>query len=191
MKKFSNKHITITWKFDFDEVVTANFSNQQWADLSKYVVEQVILPKIERGVSPVNGERMFQKYKDPKSYPGNRKQNNKPNLALTGTMLSYYDAMPGESQMEIYLGMPDSTPKEEMVKAKANNSGTQSAVVNAITSRSKNRKLNTKIKAASKGIPARPFIPKKGQTYTRDIILAIRKYFAYCLDQAIKKGNKE
>lgn len=191
MKKYSSKGIEITWKFDFDEVVKSNFSNQQWADLSKYAVEQIILPKIERGVSPVNGERMFQKYKDPSKYPGNQKQNNKPNLALTGKMLSYYDAMPGDDKMELYIGMPDTTPKEEMIKAKANNEGTQSAAVNAITKNSKNRKLNTKIKAASKGIPARPFIPKKGQTYTRDIIIAIRKYFAYCLDQAIKKGNKQ
>ena len=193
VKRFRDKLISVEWKYNFNDEVKQNFSNKEWAEKVQHVVSQVILPKIDKGVSPVHGERTFQKYKNPKQYPGDRKQNNKPNLTLTGEMLSHYTAEPTNKLMEIKVGMPDNLPKKEVVKVKANNEGTQSRVVNAVTRRTENRKLKARIKQASKGIPARPFIPleSKKQTFTKDIILAIRNYFAYALEKAIKKGEKK
>ncbi len=190
-KKYNGKNISVEWKFDLNEVLRNNFSNKEWADQSQYVVDQMILTKIDRGISPVNGVRTFQKYKNPERYPGNKKQNNKPNLALTGSMLSHYDARPGNEQMTITLGIHKDAPKEELIKAVANNEGTQSSLTGALAKSSKDKKLIKKVKQASKGIPARPFIPLKAQSFTRDITLAVRKYFAYCLDKAIKKGIKK
>ena len=188
MKKYTDKNISVTWAFDLSKTLRDNFSNKQWASLTQYVVDQMILTKIDKGLSPVNGERMFQKYKNPKQYPGALKQNNKPNLALTGNMLSYYNAREGKEPMEVIVGIPKDAPQKEITKAIANNQGTQSLLANKVTSNTKNRKLKSQVKASTKGIPARPFIPLKGQSFTRDIILEVRKYFAYCLDIAIKKG---
>lgn len=190
-KKYSDKNISVEWKFDLNSVLRNNFSNNEWAKQSQYVVDQMILTKIDRGISPVNGVRTYQKYKNPERYPGDKKQNNKPNLTLTGSMLSHYEARAGDEQMSIRVGIPKSAPKEELIKAKANNEGTQSALTGALAKNSKDKKLIKKVKQASKGIPARPFIPLKTESFTRDITLAIRKYFAYCLDIAIKKGLKK
>lgn len=190
MKKYSDKNVSVTWAFDLKKTLTDNFSNEQWADLSNKVVEDIIKPKIDKGLSPVQGERMFQKYKNPKQYPADQKQNNKPNLKLTGQMLYHYNARAGTNPMEIHIGIPKDSGEEVLTKAVANNQGTQSGLVNKISKQTKDRKLKAKVKAASKGIPARPFIPLKGQSFTRDIILEVRKHLATILDKAIKKGLK-
>lgn len=188
-KKYTSKNIDVTWAFDLKKKLRDNFSNKEWANLTNYVVDQMILKKIDKGLSPVNGERMFQKYKNPKIYPGDQKQNNKPNLTLTGKMLSYYESRPTNNEMQITIGIHKDAPKEQLTKAVANNQGTQGSLVNQISKQTKDKKLKSKVKAAAKGIPARPFIPLKGQTFTRDIVLEVRKLFAYCLDKAIKKGK--
>lgn len=192
-KKFTHKNVSVEWKFDLKKTLRDNFSNRQWADLSESVVNNLILRKIEKGLSPVNGVRMFQKYKNPKKYPADLKQNNKPNLTLTGSMLLYYSTKPSNNEMEITIGMQDA-PEEEIVKAIANNRGTQSGkdkVASSVKKSSRDRKLQQAAAAIAKGIPARPFIPLKNQTYTRDIILEIRKLFAYCLNQAINRGRNK
>jgi hypothetical protein len=190
VKKYSGKNISVEWKFDLKQTLRDNFSNKKWADLSRYVIDQMILTKIDKGLSPVQGERTFQKYKNPKKYPGHLKQNNKPNLKLTGQMLSHYDVKDSKNPMEISFGIHNTAPEKEQIKAKANNEGTQGTLVDEL-SKSKNRKLNAQVKAATKGIPSRPFVPRKGQSFTRDIILEVRKHFATILDIAIKKGMKK
>lgn len=190
-KKFTTKHVSVEWKFDLSKVLRDNFSNRQWSDLSESVVNNLILRKIDKGLSPVNGVRAFQKYKDPKKYPGDKKASNKPNLTLTGTMLSYYESRPGKEPMSLTIGIHDDAPEIERFKADVHNNGTQGKNFNRIPKDSKSRKDQSKEKATAKGIPARPFVPKKDQTYTRDIILEIRKLFAYCLKQAINRGKNK
>jgi hypothetical protein len=87
-----------------------------------------------------------------------------PNLTVTGTMLSHYDARPGENTFEITLGIHKDAPELERLKAKANNEGTDK-------------------------IPARRFVPLAGESYTRKITLEIKKLFAYCLEQAINRSK--
>ena len=193
-KKFKSKNVEVEWAFDLNKTLRDNFSNKEWSDLSESIVNGVILRKIDKGLSPVNGVRMYAKYKDPKKYPGDRKPSNKPNLTLTGEMLSYYKSNPGSEPMSISLGLHSGTPDDVMTRAKANNQGTQKIKSETpsqenISKRSKKNSIRKQQKEL-KGIPARPFIPVKGQTYTRDIILEIRKLFAYCLNQAIKRGRK-
>lgn len=190
-KKYVGKNVSVEWKFDLSKTLRENFSNRQWAKLSEEVVKNMILEKIDKGLSPVNGERMFQKYKDPKRYPGNKKSSNKPNLRLSGDMLGTYTTKAGNENMSISFGIFDS---EQKIKAKANNEGTQgakSALSNKIARNSRDRKLQRVAKSIAKGIPSRPFIPLKGQNFTRDIVLEIRKLFAYCLNQAINRGKNK
>lgn len=42
---------------------------------------------IQRGISPINGAGRFERYKDPKKYPGKRKPQRPVNLTLTGRFL--------------------------------------------------------------------------------------------------------
>lgn len=190
-KKFTSKNVSVEWKYDLKKDLQENFSNRQWAHLSQYVIDQNILRKIDNGISPVQGERNFAKYKDKEKYPADKKPSNKPNLTLTGNMLSHYEARETNETMTITVGIHKDAPKEDLVKAIANNEGTQGKAAYNIARNTKNRKLKRDIQQASKGIPARPFIPIKDQSFTKDIILEIRKAFAYCLQQALnKRGNK-
>lgn len=201
MKTFKGKNISIEWRFNFDQKVKNNFSNRQFATLLEDIINRNVLRKIDKGLSPVDGVRMFKKYKDPKSYPGDLKQSNKPNLTLTGNMLSNYVAKQGEEQMTATMGIHSDAPEIEKVKAVAHNYGTQGNTTNAalkkknIFKNTKNKSLRRAAKKAvadaQKGIPARPFVPKKGEIFTRDIMLEIRKAFAYCLNQAINRGKNK
>jgi len=194
-KKFTFKNISVEWKYDFDKKIRENFSNRQFSDQLNKIIETNIKTKIDKGVSPVHGVRNFEKYKDPKKYPGDQKQSNKPNLKLTGEMLYNYVAHEGDEIMTATVGIhrKDASP-EVMVRAKANNEGTQSGkskAVKEIAKNTKDKKLKSSLKSLVKGIPARPFVPQNNQTFTRDIILEIRKAFAYCLNQAINRGKNK
>ena len=171
MKKFTSKNLDVTWAYDLKQALKDNFSNRQWAKLSEYVVDQEILKAIDKGNSPVEKARRLQKYSERyvKAIKGTLgKLNNKTvrpvNLTMTGSMLSHYDARPGQGEFEITLGIHGDAPSLDLIKAKAHNEGTDK-------------------------IPRRPIVPLAGESYTRKITLEIRKLFAYCLDQAIKRSK--
>lgn len=197
----ASSKITVKWNFKFKEKIKDNFSNRQFADMVNSIINNNVLRKIDNGLSPVDKVRMLAKYKDPKNYPGDLKQSNKPNLTLTGNMLSNYEARPTEEDMTISVGIHDDAPEIERIKANAHNYGTQGNLKAAkqakknVFARTKNRQLRRMarktVEKSAKGIPARPFIPTKGRTFTRDIILEIRKAFAYCLKQAIQRGKNK
>lgn len=193
MKK-TFKNVTVEWNFDFDKKIRDNFSNRQFAEHLNYTIDRLIKPKIEKGLSPVKGERAFQKYKNPKQYPAGQKPSNKPNLKLTGEMLYNYIAKEGKDVMSATVGIHSDAGDEVVTRAKANNFGTQSgkqALAGSIASSTKDKKLKHAAKSIAKGIPARPFIPQDNQSFTADIILEIRKVFAYCLNQAINRGKNK
>ena len=194
-KTFKTKNIEVTWNYDFKKEVQDNFSNRQLTDLINRIVIENVKPKIDKGISPVHGVRNFEKYKDPKKYPGDIKPSNKPNLKLTGEMLYNYVAHEGKEIMSATVGIhkQDASP-EVMIRAKANNFGTQSSkskAAKAVAKNTKDKQLKTAAKSLIKGIPARPFVPQKGESFTRDIILEIRKAFAYCLNQALNRGRNK
>jgi hypothetical protein len=169
MKKFTSKTLDVTWAYDLKKTLQENFSNRQWAKLSQYVVDQQILKDLSKGNSPVNKARRLAKYSEryTKAIKGELgKKNNKTvrpvNLTLTGSMLSNYDARPGEDTFEITLGIHGDAPELDKTKAGVHNVG-------------------------NKKTPRRPFVPLAGESFTRKITLEIRKLFAYCLDQAINR----
>ena len=214
MKKFAVKNISIEWRFKLKDQIRENFSNRQWADLTQKIVDTSIKRLIDKGLSPVAGQRMFQKYKNPEKYPGDLKSQNKPNLRLSGSMLSNYQAKATSEQMAITLGIHQDVNEEDRIKAKANNEGTETRLSKLAREDLKNRKKNPidysqmtaeqrkkekrlqrGLKQASKnllkGIVARRFVPLSGETYTRQILLEIRKAFAYCLKQALQRGRNK
>jgi hypothetical protein len=203
MKKNIGKNISIEWKFKLKDQIKNNFSNRQWADLTQQIINNKILRLIDKGLSPVEGQRMFQKYKNPEKYPGDLKSQNKPNLALTGSMLSNYDARPTGQEMTISLGIHRDTNELDRIKAKANNEGTETSsskaarqylklLKNKSSGDNKLRKaVKENLRSQFKGIVARRFVPIAGETYTRQILLEIRKAFAYCLKQALQRGRNK
>lgn len=156
-----NKSLVV-WNFDFKKILKQEFSSRQWANKVQEVVDQDIKGSISKGVSPVIKKRLFQKYKNPKKYPAHLKPSNKPNLYLTGEMLSFYKAKPVENEQAITVGIHSSDASEKvMIKAKANNEGTDT-------------------------IPERRFVPIKGETYNQTIMLKIRNKLAEVLGFALK-----
>lgn len=169
MKKYQSKALDVEWAYDLKQILKQNFSNRQWAQLSEHVVNQEILRIVDKGLSPVAKQRKYQKYSE--RYRSEIKSGKYPaknvspvNLALTGSMLSHYEARPGENQFEMTVGIHKDAPEDDKVKAKKHNEGT-------------------------KNIPRRAFVPLAGESYTRKITLEIRKLFAYCLDQALNRRN--
>jgi len=221
MKKFTSKTLDVTWAYDLKKTLQDNFSNRQWAKLSQYVVDQQILKNLDKGNSPVEGARRLTEYSESykKAIKGGLGQETgksiRPvNLTLTGSMLSHYDARPGQDTFEITLGIHDDAPALDKIKAEVHNTGTESSDssmartnLKAVQERNKKakkiiRNLTGKRKKAGqallkererlageaiKGTPRRPFVPLAGESYTRKITLEIRKLFAYCLDQAINR----
>lgn len=203
MKKFQSKNITIEWRFKLKDKIRENFSNRQWADLTQKIVDTSIKRLIDKGLSPVQSQRMYQKYKNPEKYPGDLKSPNKPNLRLSGSMLSNYQAKATGEQMAISLGIHQDVNEEDRIKAKANNEGTETSASKAARQYLKllkkkssgDNKLRKAVKkslrAEFKGIVARRFVPLAGETFTRQILLEIRKAFAYCLKQALQRGRNK
>lgn len=218
-KGFKSSSLEVLWAYDLQENLKRNFSNRQWADLSRYVIDQQVLRLLDRGISPIAGGRKLWKYSesykaairgqikfftnkktngvfyikpegqlktDPETgavyTPLNRKgqvqresfeaglgfnKNVSPvNLTLSGSMLSHYDTRAGTDIFSITVGIHKDAPEFDKLKAKVHNEGTDK-------------------------IPARRFVPLKGENFTAKITLEIRKLFAYCLDQALKRGRNK
>lgn len=214
-KKLSTKGIDVTWKFDLKEQIRNNFSNADWAHETQKVIDNTILKYLNSGISPVHGFKNFEKYKDPKKYPGDIKPSNKPNLKLSGAMHYAYRSKSGIDPMTIVLGIHKSESKSLVTIADANNQGTETILSKVARRKLKElksfdryegidtgdkkqrRKRNKEYKSIKnnlesniKGIPARRFVPLKGESYKNSIVLEIRKLFAMMLDKAINKKGK-
>jgi hypothetical protein len=134
------------------------------------IVDETIVPTIRRGLSPVRGARNLAKYKNPAKYPGDRKPKGKPNLTLTGKMLEWYRATrdgAAKGKARFLLGISGRAPADVLVRAKANNEGTDA------------------------GVPSRPFIPNfdRGEEYSVTITSAFKRAFADAVKRALGKYN--
>jgi len=124
------------------------------------VVKNTILPLIASGTSPVDGTtgRRFRGYKDPKKYPGKRKERRPVSLYLSGEMLSLYVAEK-ISGVRLRLGISARASREVKLRAEANNVGT--------------------IREDGKeGIPARRFVPLIGETFRISVMRKIKSLYA-------------
>lgn len=185
-KTTSGKWGSVTFNFDWQTHVNEKIDPNQMQREMQYVIDQKILRLIDSGLSPVNGERAFAKYKHPKQYPGSKKPSNKANLTLTGETLSYYEARKTDEPTSVTMGIHKDAPEFVRLKANVNNFGNSGG--EGLSARS--RKATA---SARKGIPARPFVPdgKKGQSFTREIVLAIRQAFANVMIVALRKVNSK
>lgn len=165
-KSFVSKNISVEWTWNLKEKVAKEFSNRQLQEVVQSTIIPMIKDRISKGLSPVEGKRMFDKYKDPKKYPAKMKQSNKPNLYLSGDMLAEYKTKAHNEPMVISVGIHNDVDKEIKIRAKANNDGTEH-------------------------IPARRFVPWAGENFIRKITLETKKIFAQALDQALKRGRNK
>lgn len=138
-------------------VVDAKFINA----VQDEVIDGEIKRLIRAGVSPVDGltnSRRFTGYKTPEKYPGDRKAKRPVSLYLSGLMLSFYKAT-RVSGSRFLMGIAPNAPQEVKVRAVANNIGT-------VTEK------------GQVGIPARPFIPVRGETYRVSVLRKIKNLYA-------------
>ncbi len=194
--KFKSKNLSFEWTYDLSKQIKKNFDHTALKNGIKKVIDEDIKGAIDRGLSPVDGVRAFQKYKNPKVYPADQKQSNKPNLNLTGSMLSKYDVK-NKDHLSVTIGIHKDNDKKTLDKALANNEGTQGIrgkkLLTAKASAQRGelgtirRKAASKLIQSTKGIPARPFVPLKGQQYTKTITAKIKKAFAEVIKKAIGK----
>lgn len=164
-KSFQTKNLSFEWSFDLKKKIAENFSNRQLALKVNEVIVPMIKDSIARGLSPVAGKRMLDKYKDPKKYPAKLKQSNKPNLYLSGDMLAEYKAKDGKENLSVTIGIHEDVSPEIKIRAIANNNGTEY-------------------------IKARRFVPWGGESFTRKITLETKNIFAQALSKYLKDKEK-
>lgn len=125
---------------------------------------------ITTGNSPILGFGRYQGYakqrnQDPTAYPANRKPARPVNLTLSGEMLSYYKSV-GVSlanSLAIKIGLVDA-PQKVRDRAKGNNLG-----------------------VPERNIPARRFIPQKGEKFNVTIEKQINTVLQERIARAVKK----
>lgn len=133
-----------------------------------YDVQREAVGEIKRliasGVSPVQGfdnKKRFDQYKDKDVYPAKRKPNRPVNLSLTGIMLSWYRAVKVNG-VRISLGIPAAAPQDVKDRAEGNNVG-------------------------ANGIPARRFVPLKGETYAISVLRKLKSLYAQRIKTLISR----
>lgn len=133
-------------------------------DVQREVVDGQIKRLIASGTSPVQGydnKKRYDAYKDKDNYPGKKKPNRPVNLSLTGIMLSWYRTIK-VSGIRISLGIPSSAPQDVKDRAEGNNVG-------------------------ANGIPARRFVPLKGETYAISVLRKLKSLYAQRIKTLISK----
>lgn len=164
----SKKGVTFELKLSPKSIIDQHADKNMLQRLIQYEIDQKVLPTIDKGISPVKSKRSFAKYKDKNKYPAKKKQSNKPNLTLTGEMLSWYEAKIDREEFAITVGIHKDAPKEVMTKAVANQFGTTNS-------------------SGDVAIAARPFVPRRNETFNANITVAIRKAFATVIQKAFNK----
>lgn len=167
MKVVNTKNVQIIMTENYKKLFKKNYrTNTKIAsEVRQQVLNELILPTIEKGLSPVKGERMFQKYKDKNKYPRDLKPSNKPNLKLTGQMLKDYKVYPLDNEFGISMGIHKTASARSLLLAGVHNEG------------------------KNKHIPIRRFIPTKGDVYISRIDRAIRNIFAKIISMVIKSNQ--
>ena len=170
---FKSQQLTITLTERFKDIVKSA-SARELENEMRAIVHTEILPLIDKGLSPVKGFRNFQKYKNPKKYPGDSKPSNKPNLRSAGKfegqdhMLSHYKAKTSSvGGLSTTVGIHRDAPERAKMLAGVHNAGT------------------------NPNVPVRRFVPmqSEAETFTAKINSAVRKAFRYVIGRALKQGK--
>jgi predicted AlkP superfamily phosphohydrolase/phosphomutase len=118
--------------------------------IAELIISQV-KEHIARGVSPVRGQRRFERYKNPDKYPGDRKTKRPVNLEMTGEMLNALDWQDSEGTT-VTIGFFD---PEQSEKAKYHNDGTANMAKRQILPTKKNEEFNVSITRLIRDLYAR------------------------------------
>lgn len=161
----SKKSITFTFHPNGLKEISGLVDRSGMATEFQKVIDTEIKPSIAKGISPVRGKRNLAKYKNPAKYPGDVKQSNKPNLNLSGEMLSEYVARPADG-IAVTIGIHKDAPEDIRIRANANQFGTTSG--------------------GEVAIAARPFMISEGEEFNSQISVAIRKAFVSVITKALK-----
>lgn len=167
-KKIETKDTIIEYNITLDDVLKGT-SKRELVNRLNAVIKDSVLPTLEKGLSPVAGQRVLKRYSEGyknaiKSgrYSQYSKNPTPATLKLSGEMLSYYEARAKEEPNAATMGIhPDGTPEDVYKIARYHQNGTDN-------------------------MPARPFIPKEGkERFTAKIEQGIRAAFSYVLSRAL------
>lgn len=118
---------------------------------------------ISQGLSPVRGYGRFEKYKNPKKYPGELKNQRPVNLELTGEMMDAYDYREGKKDV-VNVGVYGSSFARE--KARYHQEGTDK-------------------------MAQRKLIPGDGEEWSVSIMRKLREVYSTRLKFLIRQSNKK
>lgn len=155
--------VKVTTKFKITELVDGFMDNTTSNILGKTIVEEA-LDNIAQGISPVRGYGRFERYKDRKKYPGDRKPARPVNLWLSGAMLRAYWYRLGRQKNSIEVGIVRGSLSEKN-KASYHNEGTEHMAQRKIT-------------------------PGEGEEWSVTIMRAIRDVYSNRLANLIRQSNK-
>lgn len=168
------------------------------------VVEGQIKRLIRSGQSPVEGFGRFVQYKDKDSYPAGQKPATPANLTLSGGMLRLY-AVARKSARSILVGISKDADKKVKDRAKGNNEGTgalagkklnkaarnrirEANLPLAVAARGRKKRSLQDVARSNSGVPARRFIPLKGENFTISVIRSLKNLYAKQIKSLLSKG---
>jgi hypothetical protein len=159
--------VKVTSRFQILEFLDGFIDNATASALGKTVVKEA-KENISEGLSPVRGYGRFERYKDRKKYPGNRKAPRPVNLyGADGSphMLDGYDFKIGQKKDTIEIGMvKGSADKKEI--AQYHQDGTPN-------------------------MAQRKLVPGDGEEWSVSIMRKISDLYSQRLAKIIRQGNKK
>ena len=153
-------NVKVTTRWDVIEAVDG-FNSPEFAQAIGDQLREEVIDSLSKGISPVQGERKFEPYKNPKSYPGKRKPSSPVNLFLSGDLYRALEArLKGNS---IIFGIFD--PKVAKY-AQAHQDG-------------------------NAHLPRRAIVPDDGEVFQVSILRAILDLYKNRMAVILKSSNKK
>lgn len=90
--------VTVSTNFQLTEMVDGFVTDDLANEIGETLKEGVV-DALSKGISPVEGARRFEKYKDPDIYPGKKKPKRPVNLYLSGALYSSFSFFRRGSQV--------------------------------------------------------------------------------------------
>lgn len=96
--------VSVRSRFKINYLIGPEFNAAFHKELGDVIVSE-IQNDLDKGNSPVRGERRLERYKNPEKYPGDRKGTRPVNLSLTGEMRRYIrsEVVPGRAAVNVGL----------------------------------------------------------------------------------------
>ncbi len=155
--------VKVSVKFDMIEALDG-LLDAKTVDALGSAFHEKVQGMLDQGISPVRGQRRLERYKNPESYPGNKKPKRPVNLSLSGQMRSHMDYKQKDAQT-IEYGFLSGTPNEILELAGYHQDGTPN-------------------------MAARPLVPTKAEEWAVSIVRTLKEIYSLRLDSIIKKSNR-